>query len=70
MNRINITLNGIPLNDPESHGVWWVNMPDLASSLENVQIQRGVGTSSHGAGAFGASINLQTSTVNHDPTGK
>ena len=70
MNRINITLNGIPLNDPESHGVWWVNMPDLASSLENVQIQRGVGTSSHGAGAFGASINLQTSTVNQDPYGE
>ncbi len=70
MNRINITLNGIPLNDPESHGVWWVNMPDLASSLENVQIQRGVGTSSHGAGAFGASINLQTSTLNREPYGE
>jgi iron complex outermembrane recepter protein len=70
MNRINITLNGIPLNDSESHGVWWVNMPDLASSLENIQIQRGVGTSSHGAGAFGASINLQTSTLNQDPYGE
>ncbi len=70
MNRINITLNGIPLNDPESHGVWWVNMPDLASSLENVQIQRGVGTSTHGAGAFGASINLQTSTMHHDAYGE
>ncbi len=70
MNRINITVNGIPLNDPESHGVWWVNMPDLASSVDNVQIQRGVGTSSHGAGAFGASINLQTKTVAPDPYGE
>ena len=70
MNRINITLNGIPLNDSESHGVWWVNMPDLASSVENIQIQRGVGTSSHGAGAFGASLNLQTSSLNQDPYGE
>ncbi len=70
MNRINITLNGIPLNDSESHGVWWVNMPDLASSVENIQIQRGVGTSSHGAGAFGASLNLQTSTLNPNPYGE
>ena len=70
MNRINITVNGIPLNDPESHGVWWVNMPDLASSVDNIQVQRGVGTSSHGAGAFGASINLQTSTLNQDPYGE
>ena len=58
--RINVTINGIPLNDSESHGVWWVNMPDFASSLENIQIQRGVGTSTNGAAAFGASINLQT----------
>lgn len=57
---INITLNGIPINDSESHGVFWVNMPDLASSLSNIQIQRGVGTSTNGAGAFGASINMQT----------
>jgi iron complex outermembrane recepter protein len=70
MNRINVTINGIPLNDSESHGVWWVNMPDFASSVDNVQIQRGVGTSSHGAGAFGASINLQTSTLNTDPYGE
>jgi iron complex outermembrane recepter protein len=67
MNRINVTVNGIPLNDSESHGVWWVNMPDFASSVDNVQIQRGVGTSSHGAGAFGASINLQTTTLNREP---
>lgn len=70
MNRINITVNGIPLNDPESHGVWWVNMPDLSSSVDNIQIQRGVGTSSHGAAAFGASINLQTSTLNKEPYGE
>ena len=70
MNRINITVNGIPLNDSESHGVWWVNMPDLASSVDNIQIQRGVGTSSHGAGAFGASLNLQTSSLNQDPYGE
>lgn len=58
--RINVTVNGIPLNDPESQGVWWVNMPDLASSTSNIQIQRGVGTSTNGAGAFGASINVNT----------
>ncbi len=60
MTRINVTVNGIPLNDPESQGVFWVNMPDFASSVENVQIQRGVGTSTNGAAAFGASINIQT----------
>jgi len=58
--RINVTLNGIPINDSESHGVFWVNMPDLASSLDNIQVQRGVGTSSNGAAAFGGSINMQT----------
>ncbi len=62
--RINVTINGIPVNDSESHGVWWVNMPDFASSVENIQVQRGVGTSTHGAAAFGASINLQTNTLN------
>lgn len=61
--RINVTINGIPLNDPESHGVFWVNMPDFASSVENIQIQRGVGSSTNGAGAFGATINLQTDIV-------
>ncbi|MCK5906909.1 MAG: TonB-dependent receptor plug domain-containing protein, partial [Flavobacteriales bacterium] len=65
--RINVTMNGIPMNDAESHGVWWVNMPDLASSLEDIQVQRGVGTSTNGAGAFGASINLRTNTLNKDP---
>ncbi len=58
--RINVTANGIPINDPESHRVYWVNMPDLASSLRDIQIQRGVGTSTNGAGAFGASINMIT----------
>lgn len=63
-NRINITVNGIPLNDAESHGVFWVNMPDFASSTENIQIQRGVGTSTNGSGAFGATINMQTEQLN------
>ncbi len=58
--RINVTINGIPVNDSESHGVFWVNMPDLASSLNQIQVQRGVGTSSNGAAAFGATINMQT----------
>ncbi len=61
--RINVTVNGIPVNDAESHGVWWVNMPDIASSVDNLQIQRGVGLSTHGAGAFGATINLQTTPL-------
>ncbi|MFW5832373.1 MAG: TonB-dependent receptor, partial [Prolixibacteraceae bacterium] len=63
LNRINVTVNGIPLNDAESHGTWFVDLPDLAASLENVQIQRGVGTSTNGAAAFGATINLQTNTL-------
>ncbi|REE01612.1 TonB-dependent receptor [Marinoscillum furvescens] len=58
--RINVTVNGIPINDSESHGVFWVNMPDFSSSVNNVQVQRGVGTSTNGAAAFGATINLQT----------
>ncbi|HEX6915804.1 MAG TPA: TonB-dependent receptor plug domain-containing protein, partial [Chitinophagaceae bacterium] len=58
--RINVTLNGIPYNDPESQGSFFVDLPDFASSLSSVQIQRGVGTSSNGAGAFGATINLST----------
>jgi iron complex outermembrane recepter protein len=69
VNRINVTVNGIPMNDAESHGVWWVNMPDLSSSLENVQVQRGVGTSTNGAGAFGATINMQTNSLEKDPYG-
>ena len=61
--RINVTINGIPVNDAESQGVFWVNMPDLATSAENIQIQRGAGTSTNGAGAFGASINIRTNAV-------
>ena len=64
--RINVTVNGIPLNDSESHGVFWVNMPDFASSLNSVQIQRGVGTSSNGAATFGATVNLKSSNVSTD----
>jgi iron complex outermembrane receptor protein len=60
--RINVTINGIPYNDSEEQGVFFVDIPDIASSVENVQIQRGVGTSTNGAGAFGATINIQTTT--------
>ena len=63
--RVNITINGIPFNDAESHGVFWVNMPDLSSSTSDIQIQRGVGSSTTGASSFGATVNLSTlSTVN------
>ncbi len=65
--RINVTIDGIPVNDAESHGVWWVDLPDLASSADNIQIQRGVGTSTNGSGAFGATINFQTTTLNREP---
>ena len=65
--RINVTVNGIPLNDSESQGVWWVNMPDFSSSIENIQIQRGVGTSTNGAAAFGASVNLKTDGSKKNP---
>ena len=68
--RINVTINGIPVNDAESHGVFWVNLPDLSSSTKNIQIQRGVGTSTNGAGAFGATVNLQTSSSRVDPFGE
>lgn len=67
MSRINVTVNGIPLNDPESQAVFWVDLPDIASSTNSIQIQRGVGTSTNGAAAFGASINLQTETSNPEP---
>lgn len=60
--RINVTMNGVPVNDAESQGVFWANMPDFAKSVENVQIQRGVGTSTQGSAAFGASVNFQTTT--------
>ncbi|NNF22035.1 MAG: TonB-dependent receptor [Saprospiraceae bacterium] len=61
--RINVTINGVPLNDSESHGVFWVDLPDFASSVENIQLQRGVGPSTNGAGAFGASIGLNTGQI-------
>lgn len=61
--RVNITVNGIPINDAESQGMYWVNMPDLASSTESVQIQRGVGTSTNGAASFGASVNIRTNEL-------
>lgn len=61
--RINVTANGIPMNDAESHSIFWVNTPDLASSLQDMQIQRGAGTSTNGAGAFGASINMRTEGI-------
>ncbi len=58
--RVNVTINGIPYNDSESQGTFWVNMPDFVSSVEDIQLQRGVGTSTNGSGAFGASLNLKT----------
>ena len=65
--RINVTTNGIPMNDAESHSIYWVNTPDFASSLQDMQIQRGAGTSTNGAGAFGASINMQTQGISPQP---
>ena len=65
--RINITANGIPMNDAESHSIFWVNTPDFASSLEDMQIQRGAGTSTNGSGAFGASINMRTQSIQSTP---
>ncbi|QRR03199.1 TonB-dependent receptor [Dyadobacter sandarakinus] len=61
--RINVTVNGIPYNDAESQGVFWVNMPDFASSVSSIQIQRGVGTSTNGAGSFGATVNINTNAL-------
>jgi len=65
--RINVTVNGVPLNDSESHGVFWVNMPDFASSVNDIQIQRGVGPSTNGAAAFGATVGLNTGAINENP---
>jgi iron complex outermembrane recepter protein len=65
--RINVTIDGIPLNDAESQQVFWVDLPDLASSIDNIQVQRGIGTSSNGAGAFGASINIETKSPENIP---
>ncbi len=68
--RVNVTINGVPYNDSESHGTFWVNMPDFASSTESLQLQRGVGTSTNGAGAFGASINVLTDAVSEEAYGQ
>ena len=65
--RINVTLNGIPYNDAESQGTFFVDLPDFISSVNSIQVQRGVGTSSNGSGAFGASINMSTNEINQDP---
>ena len=64
--RVNVTLNGIPFNDSESQGTYWVNLPDFASSIESVQLQRGVGTSTNGSGAFGASLNILTDVMQNE----
>jgi iron complex outermembrane receptor protein len=68
--RVNITINGIPYNDAESQGTYWVNMPDFASSTESMQLQRGVGTSTNGSGAFGASLNLLTDAISENAYGE
>ncbi len=68
--RVNVTINGIPYNDSESHGTFWVNMPDFVSSVENLQLQRGVGTSTNGSGAFGASLNMLTDAYSYDANGE
>ncbi len=67
--RTNITLNGVPFNDMESQGAFLVNLPDLASSAEDIEIQRGIGTSTNGPAAFGATVNLRTTSVKKDPWG-
>ncbi|SNR56369.1 iron complex outermembrane recepter protein [Maribacter sedimenticola] len=68
--RVNVTINGVPYNDAESQGTFWVNMPDFASSTESLQLQRGVGTSTNGAGAFGASLNVLTDGFSQEAYGQ
>ncbi|MFV9549807.1 TonB-dependent receptor [Algibacter sp. PT7-4] len=68
--RVNVTINGIPYNDPESQGTFWVNLGDFASSTESLQLQRGVGTSTNGSGAFGASINVLTDAFSKEASGE
>ncbi|WP_298531221.1 TonB-dependent receptor [uncultured Algibacter sp.] len=68
--RVNVTINGIPYNDPESQGTFWVNLGDFASSTESLQLQRGVGTSTNGSGAFGASLNLLTDANSDEASGE
>ena len=64
--RVNVTINGVPYNDSESMSVYWVNLPDFASSIESIQIQRGVGTSTNGSAAFGGSVNIQTNAASEE----
>lgn len=68
--RVNVTINGVPLNDPESQGTYFVNMPDFVSSVDDIQIQRGIGTSTNGAGAFGGSVNINTTELQEEAYGK
>ncbi len=68
--RVNVTINGIPYNDSESQGTFWVNLPDLASSVQSLQLQRGVGTSTNGPGAFGASLNILSDGVSEKAFGE
>lgn len=68
--RINVTINGIPVNDPESQGVFWVNTPDLVSSTGSIEVQRGAGTSTQGAGSFGGAIHLNTLEQSESPFGR
>ncbi len=65
--HVNVTINGIPVNDAEGQLVYWVDLPDLASTVDNIQVQRGIGTSTNGAGAFGGSVNIQTSKLSLEP---
>jgi iron complex outermembrane receptor protein len=65
--RVNVTINGIPYNDAESQGTYWVDLPDFTSSTQSMQLQRGVGTSTNGSGAFGASLNILTDAVSQNP---
>jgi len=68
--RVNVTINGIPYNDSESQGTFWVNMPDFASSVQSLQLQRGVGTSTNGSAAFGASLNMLTDSYSDKASGE
>jgi iron complex outermembrane receptor protein len=68
--RVNVTLNGIPFNDAESQGTFFVNLPDFTSSVQSLQLQRGVGTSTNGSGAFGASLNMITDAVSEKGNGE
>jgi len=68
--RVNTTINGIPLNDSESQGTYFVDLPDFASSLQSIQLQRGVGTSTNGNGAFGASLNMLTDNFSKESNGE